>query len=291
MVAASPLAIASSAWAHSATATGGWDPDAWIVAGALLSAAALYVRGWARLGAFRDQALPLRYLAAFAAGWAALWVALLSPLDDWGKALFSAHMAQHEMIMLVAAPLLVAGRFAGVATWAFRSGRKGLPAVIGRALGRNRAWRILAAAPGAWTLHLLVVWLWHAPRLFQASLANEWIHGVQHSTFLFSALLFWWALQKRARNGWAALYVLTTAIHTGVLGALLTFAPHPLYPAYLHTTGAWGMSPLEDQQLGGLIMWVPAGLVLLGIAMWQFAQWLPTAGSGVDGARARARSS
>lgn len=270
------LFAAPSARAHALTPDGGWRLDAWLVTLLLFLTAVIYARGAVRLrhGGRRGGGLGPAHVLAFLSGWGTLVLALLSPLDAWSKALFSAHMVQHELLMLIAAPLLVAGKPLAVAAWAFRSGRSGMFAIAVRAVRRSRLWRTLESPLCAWSLHLLAVWLWHAPRLFQAGLGSDWIHAAQHASFLFSALLFWWALLKRGTDGFAVLYLLTTAIHTGVLGALLTFAPHPLYPAYLNTTAAWGMTPLEDQQLGGLIMWVPAGLILLATALILFAQWL-----------------
>jgi putative membrane protein len=112
------------------------------------------------------------------------------------------------------------------------------------------------------------------PRLFDASVTNTWIHAAQHASFLFSALIFWYALAIAQQRAIAIVYLLTTAIHTGVLGALITFAPVPLYRAYAETTASWGLTPLEDQQLGGLIMWVPAGLVFVLGGLFLFSRWL-----------------
>ncbi|HWR52996.1 MAG TPA: cytochrome c oxidase assembly protein, partial [Bryobacteraceae bacterium] len=120
---------------------------------------------------------------------------------------------------------------------------------------------------------------WHAPSLFDATVESEFVHTAQHMSFLGSALLFWWAL-IRGRGGAlgygaAVLYVFTTAVHTAVLGALLTFAPTPFYPAYAAgSTQQWGLTPLEDQQLAGLIMWVPAGVVYIVAGLWLLAGWL-----------------
>jgi putative membrane protein len=101
---------------------------------------------------------------------------------------------------------------------------------------------------------------------------------LQHGSFLGSALLFWWALLRAdspTRNhGAAFFYVFTTAIHTSVLGALLTFSSTTWYLAYATTTEAWGLSPLEDQQLGGLVMWVPGGLIFLVAGLALFAKWM-----------------
>jgi putative membrane protein len=103
------------------------------------------------------------------------------------------------------------------------------------------------------------------------------VHAAQHASFFLSALLFWWSLlyaRGRAGYGLGVLYIFTTAVHTSILGALLTFAPSVWYPAYAPGTRAWGLSPLEDQQIGGLIMWVPAGVVYLAAGLALFAAWL-----------------
>jgi putative membrane protein len=125
--------------------------------------------------------------------------------------------------------------------------------------------------------------VWHVPSLFQATLGSEVVHAAQHVSFLASALVFAEALVYRggdggadARMGYGAavVYLFTTAVHTSVLGALLTFSNELWYPAYQTTTAAWGLTPLEDQQLGGLIMWVPAGVVYVVAGLALLAAWL-----------------
>jgi len=113
--------------------------------------------------------------------------------------------------------------------------------------------------------------------MFELTLKSELAHTAQHLSFFLSALLFWWALfyaHGRKAYGAAVFYVFTTAVHTSILGALLTFAPHVWYSSYATTTQAFGLTPLEDQQIGGLVMWVPASLVYLGAGLWLFAAWL-----------------
>lgn len=216
--------------------------------------------------------------ACFWSGWIALVIALVSPVHPMGEALFSAHMVQHEILMVIAAPLLVLGRPLVPFLW-------GLPAPLRRDLGRwskaaliQRPWRAMTNPFVAWTVHAIVLWGWHMPVLFQATLTSDLIHTAQHISFLGSALLFWWALfrgrEARTNFGAAVLYIFTTAVHTSVLGALLTFSPTVWYPAYSATTSAWGLTPLEDQQLGGLIMWVPAGLTYVIAGVWLLALWI-----------------
>ncbi len=238
----------------------------------LLLTAALYLRG-----ARRARGVTARQAWCFWSGWAVLTLALVSPLHALGEVLFSAHMVQHELLMLVAAPLLVLSRPLPVFLWA-------LPFDWRRAAGRwskfgplESGWSLLTQPLGAWLVHAAALWCWHAPLLFQATLSNDWIHAAQHLSFFGSALLFWWALLYawgRRGYGLAVLYVFTTALHTSVLGVLLTFAPVLIYPAYSSRSAAWGVPPLEDQQAGGLIMWVPAGLVYVAAGLALFAAWL-----------------
>jgi putative membrane protein len=238
----------------------------------LVISAWLYARG-----ARPRRGVTLRQTACFWAGLAILAIALVSPLHPLGEVLFSAHMAQHEVLMLLAAPLLVVSRPLVPFLW-------GLPPGWRRGIGQwsktsivQKAWRAITRPFSAWWVHAVALWVWHAPALFQATLRSEWVHTAQHLSFFLSALLFWWSLfysRGRLGHGPAVFYVFTTAIHTGILGALLTFAPVVLYPAYAVTAPWWGLTGLQDQQIGGLIMWVPAGVVYLVVALILLAAWL-----------------
>jgi putative membrane protein len=222
--------------------------------------------------------------AAFAGGWLILALALMSPLHELGGVLFSAHMVQHELLMALAAPLLVLGRPVVVWLWAVPlswrrrlGGWAGIPPV-------QRVWGLLTVPIVAWIIQALAIWLWHVPSLFQATLNSELVHTAQHLSFLGSALLFWWALMQtregRLGRPAAVLYLFTTAVHTSLLGALLTFSSRVWYPLYQHTS-LYGLTPLEDQQLAGLIMWVPAGLAYLFAALAITATWLQEPGRRV----------
>lgn len=276
---ASALSFAGTAAAHSAdnaapTAVNPWrwNLEIWLL-GLLAVSALLYVAGTARLwrqagfgrGVSRGQA------AWFAMGWLALLLALVSPLDHLGTQLFSVHMLQHELLMLVAAPLLVLGRPLAAWTWAFAPAQRRLLGRATRAPGLAASWSILTQPLSAWALHAIALWGWHIPALFDAALHSEALHNLQHASFLGTALLFWWAVlgAQGPSRGFAVMYLLTTMMHTGALGALLTFAPTAWYPAYAASAGAFGLDPLEDQQLGGLVMWVPGGLayLLAGLAL------------------------
>jgi len=238
----------------------------------LALSALLYIRG-----ARATRGIGVQQAVCFWTGWIVLMLALVSPLHPLGEVLFSAHMAQHEILMLIAAPLLVLSRPLVALLW-------GLPFSWRRAAGHwskghyvQRTWHGITQPFTAWWIHALALWIWHAPVLFQATIHSELIHTAQHLSFFISALLFWWSLlYARGRMGYGAgvLYVFTTAVHTSILGALLTFAPAVWYPAYAATAPTWGLSPLQDQQIGGLIMWIPAGLVYLCAGLALFAAWL-----------------
>jgi cytochrome c2 len=187
-------------------------------------------------------------------------------------------MVQHELLMAIAAPLLVLGRPLVPWVWA-------LPAGWRRPIGRLTAstpvrtgWDGLTSPGVAWTLHAVAIWGWHLPGLFEASLRSETVHALQHASFLGTGLLFWWTVLERrhGRLGWpgAVIALFTTAMHTGLLGALLTFSSRLWYPIYAPATAAWGLTPLEDQQLAGLIMWIPGGLPYLVAALALLASWL-----------------
>lgn len=252
-----------------------WSVDPWVLA-LLLVSGVLYARGVWRLwsAAGWGRGIGRTQVFAFAAGWLTLVLALVSPLDTLGGRLFSAHMVQHELLMVVAAPLLVLGRPLAAWTWAFEADRRKR---IGRAVQARwlaSTWSALTDPVVAWCVHASVLWLWHVPLLFSAALRHEGVHILQHATFLVSALFYWWtALGRDPRagqgTGVAIGSLLTTMMHTAALGALLSLAPEPWYPPYIETTTALGLDPVEDQQLGGLVMWVPAGLAYLvaGLAL------------------------
>jgi putative membrane protein len=256
-----------------------WGRDPFIIAGLALTAW-LYWRGLRRVWreSARGRAMRKWEAWAFGFGWLALFVALLSPLHPWGEVLFSAHMTQHEVLMLVAAPLLVLGRPLVPFLWALPSRWRLKVGGIGKQRSVQKVWRTMTNPLVAWAIHAVALWVWHAPSLFQATLTSDLVHTLQHLSFLGSALLFWWALIHGRKGlmgyGAAVLYMFTTSVHSGVLGALITFAHSIWYPAYANSTASWGLTPLEDQQLGGLIMWIPAGLVYIIAGMALMVGWM-----------------
>lgn len=242
----------------------------------------LYARGvgslWKRAGA--GSGISRWQAAGFAAGLVVLSIALVSPLDFLSDELFSAHMVQHLLLMMVAAPLFVLGRFPLALSWAFS------PQWTKRIWKRWRwgqAWKFLTVPAVAGLLHAAAIWIWHMPRLYEASLLNEGLHFLEHFCFFVSALIFWQVfadlsesmrLRTSARFGQAFFFVFATMIVTGFLGVLIAFSPHVWYSPYLRDTALYGLTALEDQQLAGTIMWVPSGVIYLVSAMGVVARWL-----------------
>jgi cytochrome c oxidase assembly factor CtaG len=239
--------------------------------------AALYLRGIALVPSALRRPSLRRRVFTFAGGWLVLVAALISPLHAASEELFSAHMIQHELLMALAAPLLVVAEPMPVLL-------RGLPVPSRRAAVRlarsrhvRRVWKSFSRPFDAWLLHGVMIWLWHVPALFEATLTNDFVHALQHLSFLGSACLFWWSItygQQRAARGMSIVYLFTTAVHTGVLGALMTFAHRPWYPAYASGAAAWGLTPMMDQQLAGLVMWIPASVAYLVGALALMHRWL-----------------
>jgi putative membrane protein len=271
-----------------------WDP---MVVLPLATSAALYTVGVARLwrragigrGVRRWQA------ACFALGWLLLVAALVAPLHWLGERLFAAHMIEHEILMVVAAPLLVVARPVGAILWAVPAGWRRSAGGFAQVPAIAALWRCLTDPLVATVVHASALWAWHVPALYQAALTSSPLHWLQHLSFFVTALFFWWSLLRgrmRERGyGAAVLYLFATSLHSGFLGILLALARQPLYPAQTRTALEWGLTPLEDQQLAGLIMWVPAGLIYAAAALALAGIWIARSGAAArrGGAHALAR--
>jgi cytochrome c oxidase assembly factor CtaG len=269
------LAFSGASLAHTPGAPGDDRLSLWTLdlAGValLLLLALVYALGQTRL---RRRSHADRFAGAtfFWAGWAALVLALTPPIDTLSGVSFAVHMTQHEIMMLVAAPLLVISRPLGTLLW-------GAPVVAtivsSRPLRQAGAW--FTAPLVAWITHAIVLWGWHVPAAFEASLRSTPVHWLQHASFFAAAAIYWWSVfagPRAERRGIALLSVFTTAVHTTVLGTLLTFSTTLWYPTYGRVERPWALTAIEDQQLGGLIMWVPGGMVFLVVGLALAALWL-----------------
>jgi putative membrane protein len=256
-----------------------WEPAValGVIVAAIWYAAGLW-RLWQRSGTGRS--VSWGHAGLFAAGLLMVVVALMSPLDALADTLFAAHMTQHLILITVAAPLLVLGRPLLPMLWALPAPRRRR---IGRWWAGRPAARLALAAVTApsvvWIAHAAVLGFWHVPATYEWAVRHEPVHAVEHASFLVTAGLFWWVVlqpagRRRLGYGAAILYVSAFAGMMGVFAAVLTFAPAPWYVVEVHRTAAWSLTALEDQQLAGLIMWIPGSLVYLAAAAFCFVRWL-----------------
>jgi putative membrane protein len=273
------LTCACHAAADAAPVLSQWTADPWVISALSASSAAYAIgvaRMWKRAGV--GHGLSRWQAGAFGAFALVTAAALLSPLDSLSDLLFSAHMSQHELLMLVAAPLFVLSKPLLGWMWVLPEPwrAQALSPAIRATLVRSA--RLITHPLVALPLHGLVLWLWHLPALFELALRNEAVHALQHLGFFGSAALFFWALfhgrYGRSGYGLGVLFVFITMVHTSLLGALLTFARSLWYPAQSAHTGLFALSGLEDQQLAGLIMWVPAGVLLMTVGLVLLVAWL-----------------
>lgn len=253
------------------------DPDmiwrAWSfapqVAMPIVITCALYVRGLSQLAARSDPRRPTAIeVGFFIVGMLMLGVAVLSPLCRMASSLAWAHMLQHVILVTMVPPLILLGR-PGAALSA------SLPAWGERIL----EFRGLAGHPVvAAVLYGAAIWFWHVPYFYQTALFEESVHLLMYGSLLAVSFSFWRGIVEAIRtpseqSGPVAMSLLVTIIHTGLLGALLTFSQALWYPL-VSAGGSWGISPLEDQGLAGLIMWVPMGMVYLVAGLVVVGIWL-----------------
>lgn len=224
----------------------------------------------------RGRAVSRKASCMFWSGWCALLIALLSPLHALSEWLFSAHMVQHTILIAIAAPLIVLGRPILAVLYGIESG-------WARSVTSHRTARLVAKIAqcpvgAAFGIHSITIWVWHLPALYNAALASQLLHALQHISFFATALLFWNAILAPARRriglGKGVVYLFAIASHTALLGALITLAPRIWVGRYGVTAPLFGITALEDQQIAGLIMWVPAGLLYAGTAVWMLVKWL-----------------
>lgn len=252
-----------------------WNPDP-LVIGLLMIAAVWYGRGIGLLRSSPRSPIDTRRVIGFYTGLSVSAIALLSPLHALSDTLFSAHMVQHLLLIVCVGPLIVYGAPALPLLLC-------LPVALRRRLQRIRRHRpsmqaLLAAPITAWAFHAIAMWAWHLPTLYEASLRNKIVHGLEHASFLLTAFLVWSIViptpKRQPRYAGAIGVMFGTALHSGALGGILTFATAVLYPVHAVGALAWSLTPLEDQQLAGVIMWVPAGAVYFGVVAVLFARWL-----------------
>jgi len=271
------LFIAAPALAHGGHGHElGWTLDPLLTIPLALSLV-IYLVGWSRLA---KRATTSVRSGLFLSGWAVLTLSLTSPLHEAGERSFTMHMIEHELIMLVATLLLAASGAGGVLAW-------GLPRPLRQGLGGSwksplqSLWRRLTEPVTATTVQGVVMWVWHAPPLFDRALDSFAWHVTQHACFFLSSLLFWWSMIHPRRGsgyGVSAACLFATSLIGGALGALMSLSSSPWYADYaaMGMTGI-GLDPVNDQRLAGLIMWIPGGAFHGIAALVLFYKWLKEA--------------
>ncbi|MEZ0170361.1 cytochrome c oxidase assembly protein [Microvirga sp. TS319] len=219
-----PAPVPSELWTS-------WNLDPWLISGMLLSVAAY------ALAARTSSKTGPREIICFTCGWLVLAVLYVSPFCALTSALFSARVAHHVITIAIAAPLIVLG----------------CPF-----LARSR--RTSNGHGIVFIVQMATIWIWHAPAPYAAALGSHGVFWLMQASLLGTAILFWGTLPLRQAALPSLLPLLGNVAQMGLLGALITFAPAPLYEPHLGTTAAWHLSPLEDQQVAGLIMWIPAAI-------------------------------
>jgi putative membrane protein len=224
----------------------------------------------------RSNPPPRWRTAAFLSGMAAIVVALCSPIEAYEGQLFSVHMVQHMLLELVAAPLILLGAPVTLTLRVASPGvRRGLLAIL-----HSRIVAVLTFPLLTWLLFAAVNWGWHFSTLYDDALENVPLHYLQHATFLIAALLFWWPVVGADPGRWRLrypvrlFYLFLAMPQNSFLGVALMSAPAVLFPHYLTTLRPWGPSPLTDQNLGGIVMWVFGDLVFLIAMAAVVAAWV-----------------
>jgi putative membrane protein len=214
--------------------------------------------------------------AAFLGGLVALLLALVSPIEAYEGQLFSVHMVQHMLLELVAAPLLLLGAPVTLALRAASpSVRHGLLRVL-----HSRVVAVISYPLLAWLLFAAVNWGWHFSSLYNQALESPPLHDVMHVSFLAAALLFWWPVIGADPSRWRLpypvrlFYLFLAMPQNSFLGVALMSAPAVRYPHYLTNLRPWGPTPLADQTVGGILMWVVGDVAFLLAMAFVVGAWV-----------------
>ena len=225
--------------------------------------------GWWRLSLRGARPLPLRRAVLMLSGLAAVALALVSPIASGAHARFSVHMVQHVLLMMVAPPLVMMADPLPAILWALP---RSIRVPVGRGLAPGavlrRLWQGLTWPPAAWLGSTLALWLWHLPGAYEAALNDDVLHDVEHLVLFGAGILFWWPLigpAPRVRGllpySLRLVYLVPAGGQQALLGLLLSTSPVVLYPSYQTSPSSWGLSPLDDQARGGVIMWAAGGII------------------------------
>ena len=246
-----------------------WEPSYWLSASILIPSL-VYCRGWLAIRRTRPAQFPQWRLNAFLSAMAILWIAIASPLDPFADAMLSAHMIEHLLLMSVVPPLVLLSNptvplLRGLPHWMLK--RVVGPLIRSRPL--QAVLHSLTRLRVAWLLMNLIFLGWHVPAAYDFALEHEGWHIVEHLCFLFASIVFWWPIIRPWPTGklvyrWGLiLYLLSADVVNTALSAFLAFCTRPMYPYYLTVPNPLHWSPLADQVIGAVIMWVFGEMIFL----------------------------
>jgi len=242
----------------------------WGLDATLLLTVLIYLRGWFRVRAVSANLIPAWRLGAFLAGIFSVWIAIGSPLDAFDEVLLTVHMAQHLLLMAIAPPLILLGAPALPLL-------QGIPPPVARRIvGPLLRWRPvkwlghLVSNPAiGWSAAISALIAWHVPAIFDLALRFNWLHVIEHATFFVTGILFWWPVVQPWPSSarwphWSIpLYLFCATLPCDVLSGFLAFCDRVVYSSYLSAPRVLSMSPLQDQQCAGALMWVAVTVIFL----------------------------
>jgi cytochrome c oxidase assembly factor CtaG len=241
----------------------------WDVISVLFVFGTIYTRGWLRLRKIGSET-KLSQLVFYVLALGAIGCALLSPLDDLASYLLIAHMVQHELLMMIAPPLILLANPLPTLLWGL--GEK-LRSPISQLLTRDsvtrRVLNFQGRMPVAWGLYVVNLWVWHHPAFYEAALRNSWIHDIEHTLFFLTALVFWWPVIRPVsrpaplQDGIRIFYLFLAATQDALLSGLIALSSEVLYPHYKTALRLWNLTPQEDQTGGGIVMFAVGSMTYL----------------------------
>lgn len=252
-----------------------WRPEVILILGL---AGIIFSRGWWRLRQGGDERLAANWrLGAYLSGLIFLGLALLSFIDVLGSQLFYMHMIQHLLLIMVVPPLLLIANPLPFLLWGLPvgiNGRRRVSQFLNRKSGFRRALRSLTPRGLIWIVFIAFLLGWHDPNAYNATLRNDLIHDLEHLSFFITAMLFWWHvtaagpnIHRRFSYGARLIYVLMVLPLNWLLGIAITLTKQPIYTYYTTVPRLWGVSVMEDQMMGGILMWIPGSMMYLFAAV------------------------
>lgn len=256
----------------------------------LLIAGTLFVRGWwllrqrtrSRAGENRWQAGAAWRPIAYLSGLFLLGITLMSPIDVLSSQLFTMHMIQHVLLVMIIPPLILLANPMPFSLWGLpKEARKGVGGWFSSGSRLRKVLKALTGAGFVWLAYVIVIWGWHDPYAYNLALENGIIHDIEHITFILVAMLFWWhiigagprihrSLSPAARFA----FTLSAIPPIMIAGVAIAFADEPIYPYYDALPRLWGLSTLQDQRIAGIIMWIPGSMMYMIAGLILVAHWL-----------------